>query len=54
MMKTIYQEVQLYSRLHLRLPCVERQSQNIIKDNNASNLTVSRDFFVIAKIGEKS
>ena len=32
----------------------ERQIQNIIKDNNAQIVTVSRDFFVIAKSGRRN
>ena len=32
----------------------ERQIQNIIKDNNSQIVTVSRDFFVIAKSGRRS
>jgi acetolactate synthase-1/3 small subunit len=32
----------------------ERQIQNIIKDNNAQIVTVSRDFFVLAKTGRRN
>jgi acetolactate synthase-1/3 small subunit len=51
--ETIYQESALF-KIASGLLFDERQIQNIIKDNNAQIVTVSRDFFVIAKSGRRS
>ncbi|SMC50738.1 acetolactate synthase small subunit [Cellulophaga tyrosinoxydans] len=50
--ETIYQESVLF-KIASSLLFDERQIQNIIKDNNATIVTVSREFFVIAKTGRK-
>ncbi|MGY8914315.1 MAG: acetolactate synthase small subunit [Flavobacteriales bacterium] len=51
--ETIYQESALF-KIASSLLFDERQIQNIIKDNNAQIVTVSRDFFVVAKSGRRS
>ncbi|WP_339839650.1 acetolactate synthase small subunit [uncultured Maribacter sp.] len=51
--ETIYQESALF-KIASGLLFDERQIQNIIKDNNAQIVTVSRDFFVIAKSGRRN
>ncbi|ALM06962.1 acetohydroxyacid synthase small subunit [Sediminicola sp. YIK13] len=50
--ETIYQESALF-KIASNLLFDERQIQNIIKDNNAQIVTVSRDFFVVAKSGRR-
>ncbi|MFT7187415.1 MAG: acetolactate synthase-1/3 small subunit [Sediminicola sp.] len=51
--ETIYQESALF-KIASRLLFDERHIQNIIKDNNAQIVTVSRDFFVLAKSGRRA
>lgn len=51
--ETIYQESALF-KIASNLLFDERQIQNIIKDNNAQIVTVSRDFFVLAKTGRRN
>ena len=48
----IYQESALF-KIKSSLLFDERQIQNIIKDSNAQIVTVSREFFVIAKTGRR-
>ena len=50
--ETIYQESVLF-KIDSSLLFDEREIQNIIKDCNATIVTVSRDFFVLAKTGRK-
>lgn len=50
--ETIYQESALF-KIASRLLFDERQIQNIIKDSHAQIVTVSRDFFVLAKTGRR-
>lgn len=49
---TIYQESALF-KIASNLLFDERQIQNIIKDSHAQIVTVSRDFFVLAKTGRR-
>lgn len=51
--ETIYQESALF-KIASALLFDERQIQNIIKDCNAQIVTVSRDFFVLAKSGRRN
>ncbi len=51
--ETIYQESALF-KIASNLLFDERQIQNIIKESNAQIVTVSRDFFVLAKTGKRS
>ena len=51
--ETIYQESALF-KIDSALLFDERQIQNIIKDSNSQIVTVSRDFFVLAKSGRRS
>ncbi len=51
--ETIYQESALF-KIASHLLFDERKIQNIIKDNNAQIVTVSRDFFVLAKTGRRN
>lgn len=51
--ETIYQESALF-KIASGLLFDERQIQNIIKDCNAQIVTVSRDFFVLAKSGRRN
>ena len=48
----IYQESALF-KIESRLLFDERQIQNIIKESNSQIVTVSRDFFVLAKTGRR-
>lgn len=50
--ETIYQESALF-KIASNLLFDERQIQNIIKDHNAQIVTVSREFFVLAKTGRR-
>jgi len=50
--ETIYQESALF-KIDSNLLFDERQIQNIIKESNAQIVTVSRDFFVLAKSGRR-
>ena len=50
--ETIYQESALF-KIASNLLFDERQLQNIIKESNAQIVTVSRDFFVLAKTGRR-
>jgi acetolactate synthase-1/3 small subunit len=50
--ETIYQESALF-KIGSHLLFDERQIQNIIKDSNSQIVTVSRDFFVLAKTGRR-
>jgi len=50
--ETIYQESALF-KIASSLLFDERQIQNIIKDSNSQIVTVSRDFFVLAKSGRR-
>jgi len=50
--ETIYQESAIF-KIASNLLFDERQIQNIIKDCNAQIVTVSRDFFVLAKTGRR-
>ena len=50
--ETIYQESALF-KIASHLLFDERQIQNIIKDSNSQIVTVSRDFFVLAKTGRR-
>ena len=50
--ETIYQESALF-KIASNLLFDERQIQNIIKESNAQIVTVSRDFFVLAKTGRR-
>jgi len=50
--ETIYQESSMF-KIKSELLFEERQIQNIIKENNARIVTVSKDFFVIEKSGKK-
>ena len=50
--ETIYQESALF-KIASHLLFDERQIQNIIKDSHAQIVTVSRDFFVLAKTGRR-
>lgn len=50
--ETIYQESALF-KIASGLLFDERQIQNIIKDSNSQIVTVSREFFVLAKTGRK-
>ncbi len=51
--ETIYQESALF-KIASHLLFDERQIQNIIKDSHAQIVTVSRDYFVLAKTGRRS
>ncbi|MCG2461800.1 acetolactate synthase small subunit [Flavobacteriaceae bacterium F89] len=51
--ETIYQESALF-KIASHLLFDERQIQNIIKESNSQIVTVSRDFFVLAKSGKRS
>jgi acetolactate synthase-1/3 small subunit len=51
--ETIYQESALF-KIASGLLFDERQIQNIIKESNAQIVTVSRDFFVLAKSGRRN
>ncbi len=50
--ETIYQESALF-KIDSNLLFDERRIQNIIKDSNAQIVTVSREFFVLAKSGRR-
>ncbi|WP_373071484.1 acetolactate synthase small subunit [Zeaxanthinibacter enoshimensis] len=50
--ETIYQESALF-KIGSHLLFDERQIQNIIKDSHAQIVTVSREFFVLAKTGKR-
>lgn len=50
--ETIYQESALF-KIASHLLFDERQIQNIIKESHAQIVTVSRDFFVLAKTGRR-
>jgi len=50
--ETIYQESALF-KIASNLLFDERQIQNIIKESNSQIVTVSRDFFVLAKSGKR-
>ncbi|MGI9550788.1 MAG: acetolactate synthase small subunit [Aurantibacter sp.] len=50
--QTIFQESALF-KIASNLLFDERQIQNIIKENNSQIVTVSRDFFVLAKTGRR-
>ncbi len=50
--ETIYQESALF-KIASALLFDERQIQNIIKESNSQIVTVSRDFFVLAKTGRR-
>ena len=50
--ETIFQESALF-KIKSNLLFDERQIQNIIKESNAQIVTVSRDFFVLAKTGRR-
>lgn len=50
--ETIYQESALF-KIASNLLFDERQIQNIIKDSNSQIVTVSREFFVLAKTGRR-
>ncbi|WP_350285674.1 acetolactate synthase small subunit [uncultured Croceitalea sp.] len=50
--ETIYQESALF-KIDSALLFDERQIQNIIKESNSQIVTVSRDFFVLAKTGRR-
>lgn len=50
--ETIYQESALF-KIASSLLFDERQIQNIIKESNSQIVTVSREFFVLAKTGRK-
>ena len=50
--ETIYQESALF-KIASNLLFDERQIQNIIKESHAQIVTVSRDFFVLAKTGRR-
>lgn len=50
--ETIYQESALF-KIASNLLFDERQIQNIIKENNAQIVTVSREYFVVAKTGRR-
>ncbi|WP_047245565.1 acetolactate synthase small subunit [Maribacter thermophilus] len=50
--ETIYQESALF-KIASNLLFDERQIQNIIKESNSQIVTVSRDFFVLAKSGRR-
>lgn len=51
--ETIYQESALF-KINSALLFDERQIQNIIKESNSQIVTVSRDFFVLAKSGRRN
>ena len=51
--ETIYQESALF-KISSHLLFDERQIQNIIKESNSQIVTVSREFFVLAKTGKRS
>lgn len=51
--ETIYQESAVF-KIKSDLLFDERQIQNIIKNSNSTIVTVSRDFFVIAKTGRRN
>ncbi|MEQ8220486.1 MAG: acetolactate synthase small subunit [Arenibacter sp.] len=51
--ETIYQESALF-KVASTLLFDERNIQNIIKDSNSQIVTVSRDFFVLAKTGRRN
>ncbi len=51
--ETIYQESALF-KIASNLLFDERQIQNIIKESHATIVTVSREFFVLAKTGKRS
>jgi len=51
--ETIYQESALF-KVASTLLFDERNIQNIIKDSNSQIVTVSRDFFVLAKSGRRN
>lgn len=50
--ETIFQESALF-KIASHLLFDERQIQNIIKESNSQIVTVSRDFFVLAKTGRR-
>ena len=50
--ETIYQESALF-KIKSALLFDERQIQNIIKESNSQIVTVSREFFVLAKTGRR-
>ena len=50
--ETIFQESALF-KIASRLLFDERQIQNIIKESNSQIVTVSREFFVLAKTGRR-
>ena len=50
--ETIYQESALF-KIASHLLFDERQIQNIIKESNSQIVTVSREFFVLAKTGRR-
>ncbi len=50
--ETIFQQTALF-KIASHLLFDERQIQNIIKESNAQIVTVSRDFFVLAKSGRR-
>ena len=50
--ETIYQESALF-KIASNLLFDERQIQNIIKESNSQIVTVSRDYFVLAKTGRR-
>ena len=50
--ETIFQQTALF-KIGSHLLFDERQIQNIIKESNAQIVTVSRDFFVLAKTGRR-
>ncbi|MEO9513674.1 MAG: acetolactate synthase small subunit [Flavobacteriaceae bacterium] len=50
--ETIYQESALF-KVASHLLFDERQIQNIIKESNSQIVTVSRDFFILAKTGRR-
>ncbi|MEL1240281.1 acetolactate synthase small subunit [Flavobacterium flavipallidum] len=51
--ETIYMESALF-KIASNLLFDERQIQNIIKESHSEIVTVSRDFFVISKVGRRS
>lgn len=51
--ETIYQESALF-KISSHLLFDERQIQNIIKESHSQIVTVSREFFVLAKTGKRS
>ena len=51
--QTIYQEIALY-KLPISLTSNETSLEQIIRDSNASILTVTKEYFIIEKTGHKS